>query len=174
MLLSSNAGTIHLPAFDDIVPLYIRNVRDKLNESTALFIQIGFKVKCICCEESHHTIQARFKNQQISDLTFDTTGCVFLSYLSPEQREAYMNLTEREVEELRCVLDTGYCIHYNSDLEGTSAVSVPVMLSQDNMIAVLTVKGPAFRFNETMGPSEIAELIKTAKEISDNYSNSIL
>lgn len=69
-------------------------------------------------------------------------------------------------KELRCIRERGYSIDREENEEGIRCVGVPVLNHDDDVIASISVAGPAFRIDEARLEVFATLAMEAAREIS--------
>jgi DNA-binding IclR family transcriptional regulator len=157
----------------------LQELADKFNESASMSVPnahdgvdliaeaFGSHYVGIASQMSQHLVGQRWP------LHASSTGKVLLAdmpealALLPEKLEAYTahTITDRAtlLRELQQIREQGFGVIDNELEEGLLSVSRPVRDSAGNMVAILTLTGPRYRF----GRDRVPEALKNMQEIVD-------
>jgi DNA-binding IclR family transcriptional regulator len=157
----------------------LQELADKFNESASMSVPnahdgvdliaeaFGSHYVGIASQMSQHLVGQRWP------LHASSTGKVLLAEmpealaLLPEKLEAYTahTITDRAtlLRELQQIREQGFGVIDNELEEGLLSVSRPVRDSAGNMVAILTLTGPRYRF----GRDRVPEALKSMQEIVD-------
>lgn len=149
-------------------------LREQLGETINLYILEGEHRVCIQQFESLQSVKHMIQIGEHLPLTIGASGKVLLAY----QEEAFIDtmMDKQQMvkskaalkEELKMITTNKYGESIEEREAGTSAAATPIFGIEGNVIGVLSISGPAHRFN----PSEIDHLAKylvdAAQEISVN------
>lgn len=99
-------------------------------------------------------------------------GKVLLAFMDEERRNeilkgrelerfTHRTITDREelVEELRDIQNQGYGLNLEENIEGLHAASAPIRTSEDDVLGVLSVSGPAHRLKGEKLENELTDLL---------------
>ncbi len=149
-------------------------LRDQLKETVNLYVREGENRVCIQQFESLQSVKHMIQIGQKLPLTVGASGKVLLAY---ESKGFIEKIMEKQVmvkgksellSELNMITIEKYAESIEERETGTSAAAAPIFNIHGEVIAALSVSGPAQRFN----PSHIEELktvlVASALEIS-NY-----
>ena len=153
--------------------------RGRVNETTALVVQVGDHWVPIASAEATHSLRRVFDVGERTPLYADSTGKVFLAAMSDEELEAYLARTElvafsdttltdpeqirRQVDEIRAA---GVAVSVNERGFGGAAAAAPVRGHDGRLVAVLIVAAPASRFTGELQQECIRAVLDAADEIS--------
>lgn len=149
-------------------------LREQLEETVNLFILEGEHRVCIEQFESLQSVKHMIQIGEQLPLTIGASGKVFLAYQDATFIDHLMNKQQMVKtkaalkEELLKITANQYADSIEEREPGTSAAAAPIFGMEGNLIGVLSISGPAYRFN----PSEINHvekyLLEAAMEISVN------
>ncbi|MEI3607645.1 IclR family transcriptional regulator [Pseudogracilibacillus sp. SE30717A] len=154
-------------------------LRDQLKETVNLYVLEGENRVCIQQFESLQSVKHMIQIGQKLPLTVGASGKVLLAY---ESKEFIEEIMEKQVmvksktalfSELNMITLEKYAESIEERETGTSAAAAPIFNIHGEVVAALSVSGPAQRFN----PSKVAELktilVASALEISNNMGYSL-
>ena len=154
-------------------------LRDQLKETVNLYILEGEARVCIKQYESLYSIKHMIQLGQSLPLTVGASGKVLLAYQSKSFIESMMNSQTmvKSKQELWTELGSIVANKYAESIEerdlGTSAAAAPIFDSDGEMVAALSVSGPANRFN----PQDIKDIetiiVAAALDISSKLGYSL-
>lgn len=149
-------------------------LRERLKETVNLYIRDGEHRVCIQQFESLQSVKHMVQIGERLPLTVGASGKVLLAY---EPREFIEEMMEKQImrkskldllSELNKILMEKYAISIEEREKGTSAAASPIFDINGNVIAALSVSGPAHRFNPTKIENLQTILVASALEISNN------
>jgi DNA-binding IclR family transcriptional regulator len=157
----------------------LQELADKFNESASMSVPTAHDGVDLIAEAfgSHYVGIASQMSQRLVGqrwpLHASSTGKVLLAEmpeaiaLLPDKLEAYTahTITDRAtlLRELQQIRDQGFGVIDDELEEGLLSLSLPVRDSAGNMVAILSLTGPRYRF----GPNRIPEALQSMQEIVD-------
>lgn len=149
-------------------------LHEKYNENVRLFVMDGEYKMCIAVVESTRSLRQIIKIGERHLLIRGAAGKVFLAYMDTKHRNEIIKDTRLDDSVFEKVIEKGYALSVGEREEGLVGIASPIMDSQGNLVAVLSLSGPSVRFvNEEMS-DKVNDTVKTALEISKGlgYKNS--
>ena len=149
-------------------------LRDQLKETVNLYIKDGEHRVCIQQYESLQSVKHMVQIGQRLPLTVGASGKILLAY---ESRKFIEEMMEKQVmvksklallSELNEITIENYAISIEEREKGTSAAAAPIFDINGEVIAALSVSGPAQRFNPKKIENLKTILVASALEISNN------
>lgn len=154
---------------------YIKKLNEQLNETVALAIWVEDEGPLIVeWEESKKPINLNIRPGTLVELTTTATGRIFTAYL-PEEKTR--NIIQKELEEnlidqlklesiIEFVKKEKYA--YTSEyLSGISAIAAPIFDYKKELIASLYIVGLTEQLDISKDSNAVSELLKTARELSE-------
>jgi IclR family KDG regulon transcriptional repressor len=137
---------------------YMKEIRDRLDETISLYIVVSNKRVCI--ERIHSSLSLRRVVAVGEEVPLErgASGRILLAF-----SDINHNIDQAIMEKVR---EDGYTYSANERGEGISAISVPIRNHKGKVIAALTISGPSFRYNEETVPRYIKVMKDTSVEIS--------
>ncbi|MDI3328671.1 MAG: IclR family transcriptional regulator [Alicyclobacillaceae bacterium] len=143
---SGDLSTVVLPE--------MTRLRDLLDETISLYIRSGTERIRIQAVESHQPVRRVANIGQRLPLYVGASGKVLLAWSPPEVVEQVLNdpkippdLDREEfIRQLERVRENGYAISIEEREAGAAAVAAPVFDRNGQLVAALSVSGPADRF----------------------------
>jgi IclR family transcriptional regulator, KDG regulon repressor len=149
-------------------------LRNQLKETVNLYIKDGEHRVCIQQYESLQSVKHMIQIGQRLPLTVGASGKVLLAF---ESREFIDEIMEKQVmkksklellSELNEITIENYAISIEEREKGTSAAASPIFNINGQVIAALSISGPAQRFNPSKIENLKTILVASALEISNN------
>lgn len=154
---------------------------EKLNETVVVVVHEGNDVVAVDQVMGSGSSSITTVNWvgQRSPLHATSSGKVFLAHLPRAEVQAYFDtqltpLTPRTIldpgileSELEGVRKHGYARVVEEQEIDLAAVAAPIRAHDGQVVAALTVSGPAFRFSEDTVPGIVEGLLSAAAEISE-------
>lgn len=159
---------------------YLERLQLKIGESVNLGIKKGCHVAIIDIVNSQDVLGARLKIGIKEPIHATALGKIFLANLSDDAFEEYFSdfghtlvkFTEHTKtkmdefrEELICIRQKGVAYDNEELKEGLKCVATGIN-DAEQLIAAVSISGPAFRFNDHILSHTATELKKTTEEIS--------
>ncbi|WP_077596910.1 IclR family transcriptional regulator [Oceanobacillus kimchii] len=152
----------------------MENLRERTKETVNLYILDGKHRVCIQQFESLQSVKHMISVGQKLPLTVGASGKVLLAYQSKEFIEDAMDtqpLKKSKADlrkELELIINEKYADSIEERESGTSAAASPIFNFQDEVVAVLSVSGPASRLKPREWPELKLMVMEAAFEISKN------
>jgi len=158
----------------------MRDLRDQTGETVTLNIVENSDHMCVELMESTHDLRPFTSVGRRTPLHLGAAGKVLLAFMERRplleavediarvsgQRNPEMESLKRELEDVR---RQGYAYTAGEDVEGTCAVSAPVRDFSGEVVAALTLSGPAVRFP----PPKVAAVIQMVKLAARRLSHDL-
>jgi DNA-binding IclR family transcriptional regulator len=145
---------------------HILKLHERYNENVRVFVLDGEYKLCIAVVESTRSLRQIIKIGERHLLIRGAAGKVFLAYMDAKHRNDVIKDTRIDDSVFEKVIEKGYALSIGEREEGLVGIASPIMDSQGNLVAVLSLSGPSVRFvNEEMS-DKINDTVKTALEIS--------
>lgn len=151
---------------------YMEQLAKKFNETVHLGILDGQEVLSIELEESAHVLRPHLFVGKRAPLHCTAVGKVLMAYLSEAeidsilQEKGLSKFTETTIttveamkKELEKIRRQGYAVDDMEHDEGVRCVASPIYSAKGEVVASLSISGPAFRINEK-NIEKIAEEVK--------------
>jgi len=165
---------------------YLKELVNQCNETVHLGVLEEGKVLYLAKEESSQTIRMISYVGKRAPLHCTALGKVLLTYLSTEKRKKILGekvlprLTENTItdkkeleKELGKVREQGFSLDREENEKDVRCIAAPIRNYQGEVIAAVSISGPAFRIDVSTENSLKKDLIKTSKEISERLGYSI-
>lgn len=179
-LLSGEPGLrkIALPEMD--------NVMRKTNETVLLTRRFGRHSVCVERVEGSQAIRITFERGHTQPLHAGASSKILLAYTEDEVQDNYLSkslkrFTENTItdpEQMKVHLDDirsqGYCISEGEVDMGAIAVAVPIFNQNKEVIAGLSVAGPAFRTDKGKIEAHLRALQTGARVIEEQFQQELL
>lgn len=145
---------------------HMLSLHDLYNENVRLFVLDGEYKLCIAAVESTRSLRQIIKIGERHLLIRGAAGKVFLAYMDPKRREEVIRDTRLDDSVFEKIIEKGYALSVGEREEGLVGIASPIMDSEGNLVAVLSLSGPSVRFvNEEMS-DKVNDTVKIALEIS--------
>jgi len=157
---------------------YIRALTESTGETVHLGILDEYEVVSIEQALSPHTLRAEIYIGKRAPLYCTAVGKILAAYQDdtwiagyldrPFEKHTPNTITERAAleRELREVRENGYAIDNEEHNVGIRCIAVPVFDHSGKVVASLSISGPAVRVRPEKDDEHLAQLAKTATEIS--------
>ncbi|MDQ7844671.1 MAG: IclR family transcriptional regulator [Armatimonadota bacterium] len=151
---------------------------ERTGESVVLTVPTPGGIICLDTVDSPQQLRATFRVGRVIPWHAGAAGKLHLAYLMPKRARAILagrlpRYTERTVtdparlrEELRRIRRQGYAFTVGELDPGVAAISVPVLDWRGEMVAAISLGGPAPRFAEDRLPGLLKEVRRAATSIS--------
>ncbi len=162
---------IALPVMRDLVA--------QTGESALLTRRSGPHVVCIERVESPHSVRLSYERGHVLPLHAGASAKVILAYLKPSEIDTVLNgkplprytqhtVTDPDIlrSQLNAIRVAGYVVSDEEVDMGVRGVAAPILDSGGQVLAGVSIAGPAFRLNDTLLPTVIAEVSHAAQVIS--------
>ena len=141
----------------------------KYNETVRLFVRDGGYKLCIEAVESTRDLRHIVKIGERHDLLRGAAGKVLLAYMPQTQRQAVLNGQNLDGNTNK-VLSDGYAVSFGEREEGLAGIAAPIFFGAQQVIATVSLSGPAARFTQEMLPQKIADTLSCARQITKNMT----
>ncbi|MFD1415851.1 IclR family transcriptional regulator [Oceanobacillus jeddahense] len=154
-------------------------LREQLKETINLYVLEGENRVCIQQFESLQSVKHIVQIGQKLPLTVGASGKVLLAYQPKEfieevmSKQVMVKSKQDLLTELYRIVEERYVESIEEREVGTSAAAAPIFDIHGNMVAALSVSGPAHRFNPSKKADLKTILIAAALEISSNMGYSL-
>jgi IclR family KDG regulon transcriptional repressor len=157
---------------------YLMALREKTNESVHLAIAEESSILYINNLESRQAIRMASRIGVRRPLHCTAEGKVLLAFKSPEEIQKRLagrleactahTVTEPAAlgEALDAIREQGYALDDQESEEGLRAIAAPIRNHSGNVVAAVSVAGPAQRLTDEKLPSLAADVIEVASTIS--------
>lgn len=150
---------------------YMRELRDKSQETVNLNVVSGFNRVCVECIETPHSVRYLIYTGYTGPLHRGASGKAMLAFLPESYQEAVMlGLLPEERIKLRKDLEQirrqGYAWTRGDRLPDAASVSAPILGHEGTTVAGLTISGPRTRFTDDVIERCRVLVTAAAKEIS--------
>lgn len=151
---------------------------ERTGESVVLTAPTASGVICLDTVDSPQQLRASFRVGRVIPWHAGAAGKLHLAYLSPKRRQAILarglaRFTERTItdpdrlgEDLRQIHAQGYAFTIGELDPGVAAISVPILDWRGEMVAAVSLGGPAPRFAKERFPGLLKEVRRAAEAIS--------
>jgi IclR family transcriptional regulator, KDG regulon repressor len=159
---------------------YLREVGIACNENVQIRIRDGIESVCIGRWESTHHIRVQTELGNRRPLYAGASGKILLAFAPDEIREYILN-TERMrytgatlvsrsslKQSINKILRTGYTVSYGEMSIDAVAIAAPVFNANAEVIAAISIAGPASRIKESEIEGMAKLVVKAAHELSLN------
>lgn len=151
----------------------MRWLRDVTGETVSLQVLVGSLRVCVASEESKSEIRRVVPVGTSQSAVVGATGEALLAYLSRESVEVLARscgLAGSEVEGLHERLTEarkrGFASASDVVVPGVAAVAVPIYRERTEVLGVLAVSGPTFRFTEQRRMACVPALLESARRVA--------
>ena len=175
------------PAFIEMALPKMRSLRDSSQETVLAGVLVGNEGVVLEQVEGLHSFSFRVKPGLRFPLHTAAPGKIFLSQLEPRLRSSMiskLNLTKftsntivtpnRLEEEIQKVLDLGYAIDYEEEINGQACIGAPVFGRNAKLAGSIWVVAPTNRLPRKQVPEVASMVTKSADEISLSLGNQFL
>lgn len=175
------------PAFIEMALPKMRSLRDSSQETVLAGVLVGNEGVVLEQVEGLHSFSFRVKPGLRFPLHTAAPGKIFLSQLEPKLRSSMiskLNLTKftsntivtpnRLEEEIQKVLDLGYAIDYEEEINGQACIGAPVFGRNAKLAGSIWVVAPTNRLPRKQVPEVASMVTKSADEISLSLGNQFL
>lgn len=162
--------------------LHMKKLRDKVNECVQLVIQDDHEAIYVEKLESTHPVRVYTRIGRRAPLYGGACPRAILSFLTDREINDILDNQPLEKITINTIADKqliwksimearrlGYTVSYGELQLGTAAVGAPILDGSGNVLGAISIAGPDSRFTENELHFFIAELTKTASEISRAY-----
>ena len=132
-------------------------------ESTQLFMRDGDRRICVDAVESRRELRTIVDVGASLPLTKGSAGKVFLAWGPPPLGE---RIDDRLVQQIATTLRRGWADSVGEREAGVASVSAPIFGPTDELLAVISVSGPASRLAALRAPTYAPAVIDAAGEVA--------
>jgi DNA-binding IclR family transcriptional regulator len=167
--LSKVANQSNETVLKNISQPFMQDMLDKYNEDIRLFVEQGASKLCIMSLESTRSLRHIVHVGERHELIRGATGKVVLAHIKPEKRDLLIKGTDISLATLETIKEKGYAVSFGERDEGIVGIAAPILNGKDELVAVLSLSGPAIRFDNGALDEKIVDTVRKAKEISEAY-----
>lgn len=150
---------------------HLQEIGAQCNESVLVRIRDGLETVCIARWDSPHAIRVHMEIGNRRPLHVGASGKLLLAYAPPEVREAVLQSTLEKFtpntitasgklkKEIAAIQHDGYSVSFAERSADTVSVASPIRDASREVVAALSIAGPANRITEARLPQFI-ELVK--------------
>lgn len=142
------------------------HLMESTHESVQLYRMTGTMRTCIAAQEPSSGLQNTVPVGFRMPLTAGSAAHVFVAYTSPRLRAAILNDAHFGGEEIERVRAQGYSSSVSEREVGLASVSAPVFDPEGDLIAVLSISGPAERLGPDPGARHSQALLEASRQLS--------
>jgi IclR family KDG regulon transcriptional repressor len=166
-------------SLSDLARPVMERLRDICGEEISLYVLNEKNRICIEAVMSRHGLAKVTQIGKILPLHCGAAGKVLLAYLPEKERnkiirgkplKKFTPTTITDPIELDADLElisrNGYAVSVGEREEGTYSVVAPISDGRGNVIAILSISGPAFRLSEEQKTSNVKAVLEACREIS--------
>lgn len=147
----------------------MKGIHEKYNENIGLFVADGEDKLCLERFESTRALRLIVMVGEKATMKVGSVGKILLAYMNEDERDALIAGDGwPEKEELEKVKMQGYALSVGEREEGLVGLAAPVFNFQNKCIASISLSGPSSRFINEGLSEKIFDVIKGAREISEN------
>jgi DNA-binding IclR family transcriptional regulator len=161
----------------------MQELSKQTGESVILTRRAGQHVICIERVESTHRVRLSYERGQVLPLHAGASAKVLLAFLpqreidevlstGPFPRYTERTMTDPELlgQQLESIRTRGYAMSEGEVDDGVRGIAAPIWGAHGEIVAGLSVAGPAFRLNEQALPYVIEAVQEAARTISERLS----
>lgn len=149
---------------------YLIEMRDKINESSSLYVREGVSRICIERVESRQLLRRVITVGERLPLVSGATGKVLLSDLEEsELKELLGDQFDQVMEEILKIRERGYWVTSGEREVGLSAIAAPVYNAKGRIIAAVSISGPTIRLID----GELAEKVRIVMDCGNRISQQL-
>jgi DNA-binding IclR family transcriptional regulator len=149
----SDISQIALPVMEQIM--------QETNETVLLTRKFGRHSVCAERVEGSQAIRITFERGRTQPLHAGASSKILLAYAGSKEWEHYVStpleqstpntITDPDelIAQLHDIREQGYCISEGEVDEGSLAIALPILNKHEQLVAGLSVAGPAFRFDDS-------------------------
>lgn len=161
----------------------MRELAARFGEAVLLTRRSGNHVVCVERVESRHPMRLSYERGEVLPLHAGASAKVILAFLQPDEIDAVLarplpRYTERTVTDperlradLAAIRAAGYAITEGEVDPGVRAVAAPIYHPSGEVVAALTVVGPAFRMDDRVLPEVLDAVRAAARTISQRLAD---
>ncbi|WP_428334835.1 IclR family transcriptional regulator [Novosphingobium sp.] len=161
----------------DLARPLVRALRQQTNETTSLFVAIGWEVEAVVTETSNHNLRYAIDVGRRTPMHCVSAGKALLAYLPQPTRERYFAEAQRErftpftvcdrsalENEFAATRDTGFAFTREEYTIGIYGIGVPVR-AKGQVVAALSIGLPTSRLTPDMQATIMAQLGAASRAI---------
>ncbi len=160
----------------------MERLRDFFQESVLLGVPKSSQILTVEQINPSHSIRIADYVNEMSPLHSSSNGKLFLSSWSEEELNIYLEKPLKQVtpftmtdpqelkKELQIIRERGFGTTFGELDENENGISTPILDSEGNMIAFLSIAGPGFRFTRDKVMSAGVRAVHEANEISKSLN----
>jgi len=147
------------------------------NETSILFVRNGTNCVCIQNVRSQGLLQFAVENGRILTLSSDASGKCLLAYENKKIMDRVLETLEQPedgenlVQECERIFAQGYSITVGEVDPDVYAIAAPILDAKGDIVASLSIAGPAFRCHETYNNEMIEYVVASARRISQKLGS---
>jgi len=165
--LSAIGHNANLEELKKIAQPFMAKLRDQINESISIYVRDGFKRICITRLESTNSLRQVIRVGDFYDLNIGATGKLLIAYTTGSIQERILShFPNLSKEDLYVIRQAGYAISSGERAEGVSAIAVPILGPNNEMIAALSLSGPTSRLLSKDLDDKIIKIKQVGHELS--------
>lgn len=146
---------------------FMAKLRNQINESISIYVRDGLKRICITRLESTNTLRQVIRVGDLYDLNIGATGKLLIAYTTGSvQNRILSHFPELQKEYLDNIKQAGYAISSGERAEGVSAIAVPILGPNNEIIATLSLSGPSNRVLSKDLDDKIIKIKQVGHELS--------
>lgn len=151
---------------------YLDEIHKKYDENVRLFVREGEYRLCIDMRESNQALRQVIRIGDRKKIDTAATGTLFLAYMSEKERERVAMAVKLTLdpEKLEDALIDGYSLSKDSSEAGILAIAAPIFNKCGDLIASLSLSGPAYRFVNKYLTDKIDDVLYYARRITEELS----
>jgi DNA-binding IclR family transcriptional regulator len=159
----------------------MRELAETTGESVLLTRRAGDAVVVLLSIDSARVIRVSIEAAQDSSLHVGSFGKLHLAYLPPDEIDRFLSrplihvVNEAPLDrkrlraELEQIRNRGFAVSEGEVEVGMSSVSVPVLSTNGEIVAALSVAGPLFRLPQSMMPNLVRGLTEKSRRIAEEW-----
>lgn len=165
-----NISNIHIDnQLKRVAKKYMIDLKEKYDEDVRLFVLDGREKLCIESIQSSKISEHIMDVGDKHDILSGAPGRVFLAYMNEEKRKELIKDSNFSENDLKTVKKKGYALSIGEKKEGLVGLAAPIMDKSNNIIATISLSGPAKRMIDEGISDKIADIIEVSKKISGSY-----
>ncbi|HUX85801.1 MAG TPA: IclR family transcriptional regulator [Chloroflexota bacterium] len=159
---------------------YVVAIRNRVNESVGLAVPSGDYWIRVARADASREVRRVLDIGERAPLHWATTGLVFLAALSDAELAVYIRRVQEDpsvsppladLRHVRAMIarvrDTDFAEHVAPRADGSATIAVPLRRHDGQVVAVISVQGPAPRYTSEVRSLWIDTTVRAAREISE-------